>query len=125
MSASHQAIRKRTCPSRPRRHKVAQVPRPDEAALRDAEAAYLAGRSLKAIAKEVGIGHERLSRLLRERGVRLRRQPPTREEIAEMQTRYNEGASLERIGATLGYSAGTVRTRLLTAGVVLRDSHGR
>ncbi|GAA1484701.1 hypothetical protein GCM10009625_15050 [Brachybacterium fresconis] len=42
-----------------------------------------------------------------------------------MQTRYNEGASLERIGATLGYSAGTVRTRLLTAGVVLRDSHGR
>lgn len=125
MSASHQAIRKRTCPPRPRRRTVAQVPRPDEAALRDAEAAYLAGRSLKAIAKEVGIGHERLSRLLRERGVRLRRQPPTREEMAEMQTRYNEGASLERIGATLGYSAGTVRTRLLTAGVVLRDSHGR
>lgn len=34
----------------------------DEAALQEAETAYLSGRSLKAIAKEVGIGHERLSR---------------------------------------------------------------
>lgn len=82
------------------------------------------GRPLKVIAKEVGIGHERLSRLLRERGVRLRSQSPTPEQTAEMKTRYEEGTSLERIGAVLGYSAGTVRNHLLAAGVVLRDTHG-
>lgn len=77
------------------------------------------------IAKDVGIGHERLSRLLRERGVRLRRQSPNREETAEMQIRYREGASLEQIGILFGYSAGTVRAHLLAAGTVLRDAHGR
>lgn len=97
----------------------------DEAALQEAETAYLSGRSLKAIAKEVGIGHERLSRLLRERGVKLRNQSPTREETAQMKTRYTEGMSLERIGAVLGYSPGTVRAHLLAAQVVMRDSHGR
>lgn len=38
---------------------------------------------------------------------------------------FEEGTSLERIGAVLGYSAGTVRNHLLAAGVVLRDAHGR
>ncbi|MEF3322492.1 sigma factor-like helix-turn-helix DNA-binding protein [Gulosibacter sp. GYB002] len=42
-----------------------------------------------------------------------------------MKTRYNEGMSLERIGAVLGYSPGTVRTHLRAARVVMRDSHGR
>lgn len=102
-----------------------QASRRGETALREAESAYLAGRSLKGIAKDVGIGHERLSRLLRERGLRLRRQSPSREETAEMQIRHREGASLEQIGMLLGYSAGTVRAHLLAAGTVLRDAHGR
>ncbi|HLS73173.1 sigma factor-like helix-turn-helix DNA-binding protein [Schaalia vaccimaxillae] len=42
-----------------------------------------------------------------------------------MKARYNEGMSLERIGAVLGYSPGTVRAHLLAARVVMRDSHGR
>lgn len=125
MVASQRAIRRRACPPRPRRRSLLQLSRPDEAALQEAETAYLSGRSLKAIAKEVGIGHERLSRLLRERGVRLRNQSPTREETAQMKTRYTEGMSLERIGAVLGYSPGTVRAHLLAAQVVMRDSHGR
>lgn len=125
MVASHGAIRRRACPPRPRRRSLLQLSRPDEAALQEAETAYLSGRSLKAIAKEVGIGHERLSRLLRERGVKLRNQSPTREETAQMKTRYTEGMSLERIGAVLGYSPGTVRAHLLAAQVVMRDSHGR
>lgn len=83
---------------------------------RQAEAAYLAGRSLKVIAKEVGIEHERLSRLLRERGVNLRDQSPARGEIAPMKARYDEGMSLERIGTVLGYSLGTVRAHLLAPG---------
>lgn len=82
-------------------------------------------RSLKAVAKEAGTVHERLSRLLRERGLRLRNQSPTREETAQMKAHYNEGMSLERIGAVLGYSPGSVRAHLLAARVVMRDSHGR
>lgn len=109
----------------PQRRRVNQVSRPHEVALRDAESAYLMGRPLKAVAKEVGIGHERLSRLLRERGVRIRRQSPTPEQAVEMRTRYEEGTSLERIGAVLDYSAGTIRNHLLAAGFVLRDTHGR
>ncbi|SJN26126.1 hypothetical protein FM125_05985 [Micrococcus lylae] len=42
-----------------------------------------------------------------------------------MKTRYTEGMSLERIGAVLGYSPGTVRAHLLAAQVVMRDSHRR
>lgn len=125
MVASHRTIRRRTCPPHPPRQNLLQMSRLDEAALQEAETAYLSGRSLKAIAKEVGIGHERLSRLLRERGVKLRNQSPTREETAQMKTRYTEGMSLERIGAVLGYSPGTVRAHLLAAQVVMRDSHGR
>lgn len=125
MTSDHLAIRRRTCQPPFRRRNVTQVYRPSEAALREAESGYLAGRSLKAVAKDIGIGHERLSRLFRERGVRLRRQSPTPEEKAQMQIRYNGGVSLERIGALLGYSAGTVRTYLLATGVVLRDTHGR
>lgn len=65
MVASHRAIRRRTCPPGPPRRSLLQLSRPAEAALQEAETAYLSGRSLKAVAKEVGIGHERLSRLLR------------------------------------------------------------
>lgn len=125
MVTSHRTIRRRACPPGPPRRSLLQLSRPDEAALQEAETAYLSGRSLKAVAKEVGIGHERLSCLLRERGLRLRNQSPTREETAQMKARHNEGMSLEHIGAVLGYSPGTVRAHLLAARVVMRDSHGR
>lgn len=89
------------------------------------ECAYLAGRSLKVITKDVGIGHERLSRLLHERGIKLRRRFQSWEEMTEMQSRYREGASLAQIEEFLGYSASTVRPHLLAAGTVLHDAHGR
>lgn len=125
MASGHRAIRGRTRQRRLESRGFTQASRPGETALREAESAYLAGRSLKVIAKDVGIGHERLSRLLRERGVKLRRQSPSWEKTAEMQIRCREGASLEQIGVILGYSAGTVRAHLLAAGTALRDSHGR
>lgn len=125
MAEEHHAIRRRPRLNRSARHTVSQVPRPREELLLQAESAYLTGASVKSIAKEVGVGHERLARLLRERGVRLRRQSPTEEEVADMQVRYAAGASLDRIGAVLGYSAGTVRSHLLAAGVSMRDPHGR
>ena len=113
MVASHRAIRSRAFPPNAPRRSLLQLSRPDVAAFQEAETLSLSGRSLKAVAKEVGIGHERLSRLLRERGLRLRNQCPTREGTAQMKTRYSEGMSLERIGTVLGYSPGTVRVHLL------------
>ncbi|RRD27303.1 hypothetical protein EII10_09695 [Actinomyces bowdenii] len=102
-----------------------QVSRLGETALREAESAYLAGRSLKAIAKDIGIEHERLSQLLRKRRVTLKRQSPISEQRAEMQILHRKGVSLEQIGAFLGYSVGIVRPHLLAAGTVLCKAHGR
>ena len=42
-----------------------------------------------------------------------------------MRAMYEQGASLERVGDRFGYTAGTVRTHLIIAGVVMRDTHGR
>ncbi len=42
-----------------------------------------------------------------------------------MARRYADGASLERVGARMGFSAGTIRNHLIDVGVVLRDCHGR
>lgn len=125
MASGHRTIRRRTRQPRLESRGFTQASRPGKTALREAETAYLAGRPLKVIAKEVGIGHERLSRLLRERGVKLRRRSPSLEETTEMQIRYRKGASLEQIGVLLGYSASTVRAHLLATGTVLRDAHGR
>ncbi|WP_454295337.1 hypothetical protein [Salana multivorans] len=38
---------------------------------------------------------------------------------------YEQGESLARVGAKVGFNASTVRTNLLRAGVALRDPHGR
>lgn len=42
-----------------------------------------------------------------------------------MVRRYADGESLERVGAHVGFSAGTVRNHLIAAGVLLRDPQGR
>lgn len=44
-----ESYRRRACSPRPRRRSLLQLSRPDEAALQEAETAYLSGRSLKAI----------------------------------------------------------------------------
>lgn len=42
-----------------------------------------------------------------------------------MRAMYEEGASLERLGDRFGYTAGTVRTHLIAAGLMMRDTQGR
>ena len=42
-----------------------------------------------------------------------------------MRAMYEQGASLERVGDRFGYTAGTGRTRLIIAGIMMRDTHGR
>lgn len=97
----------------------------DEATLQEAETAHLSGQSLKATAKEAGIGNERLSLLLCEYRVKLRNHSPARKETAQMKRRYNVVITLEHIGAVLVHSPSTFKAHLLVAEVVIRDSHGR
>ena len=119
---SIRAIRHRT---HSRRRHAQQAPRASEDLLQRAEAAYAAGGSLKAVARQVGLGHERLSRLLRERSVVLRNHTPSSSEIRLMRSMYEQGSSLERVGDRFGYTATTVRKHLIIAGVTMRDTHGR
>jgi len=67
----------------------------------------------------------RLAERLRERGLRLRGEKPSSEQVREMCLRYKQGESLARVGAWMGFKTSTVRLQLLREGVALRDPNGR
>ena len=123
--ATHRAIRCRVLPLSQERTRVRQQTRVGEELLASAENKYAAGGTLREIAADLGIGRERLAALLRARGVRLRGAKPSDYEVREMAPLYATGQSLERVGTRLGFSAGTVRNHLLSAGVRMRNTHGR
>lgn len=126
MVRAHQSIRAERRRTHSRRRHPQRAPRASEDVLQRAEAAYAAGGSLKTVARQVGLGHERLSRLLRERGVVLRNHSPSSSEIRLMRAMmYDQGASLERVVGRFGYTAGTVGKHLLITDVMIRDTHGR
>ncbi|GAA2089445.1 hypothetical protein [Brevibacterium salitolerans] len=93
--------------------------------LDEAERRYKGGEILRVIADDLGVSRQRLAERLRERGVRLRREKPSSEQVLEMCRRYEQGESLARVGERMGFNASTVRVQLLRAGVALRDPHGR
>ncbi|MDS2171864.1 hypothetical protein Q7C18_04065 [Nesterenkonia sp. CL21] len=91
----------------------------------EAERRYKGGEILRAIAGDLGVSRQRIADRLRERGVRLRGEKPSFEQLREMCLRYEQGESLSRVGARLGFNPSSVRVALLAAGVKLRDTHGR
>ena len=93
--------------------------------LDEAERRYKGGEILRAIAGDLRVIRQRLAERLRERGVRLRREKPSSEQVLEMCRRYEQGESLARVGERMGFNASTVRLQLLRAGIALRDPHGR
>lgn len=127
--SAHRAIR--------RRHRTAAVsqgstrplpkpvPRLTAEMLEEAERRYRGGEILRVIAGDVGVSRQRLAERLRERGVRLRREKPSSEQVLEMCHRYEQGESLARIGERLGFNPSSVRMCLLRAGKALRDPQGR
>jgi AraC-like DNA-binding protein len=123
----HEGIRrrKRTRSAQTQPTHIHQVKRITETDLVEAEKRYRAGETLRTLASDLGISRERLSRLLRERGVQFRLNSPTDGDIAEMIRSYQAGESLERIAEQLGFDAHTVRKHLLDGGFKTRDSHGR
>lgn len=101
------------------------VPRLTARMLDEAERRYRGGEVLRVIAGDLGVSRQRLAERLRERGVRLRREKPSSEQVLEMCRRYEQGESLSRVGERLGFNPSTVRVQLLRAGIALRDTHGR
>ncbi len=86
---------------------------------------YTAGKTVYELADEYRINRVTVSEVLKRQGVKLRRQPPTEEQIRQMARLYESGLSLKKVGDRLGFNATTVRANLLKAGVGMRDSHGR
>ena len=97
----------------------------NEAEMVEAKRRYEAGATLRQIAQDNDISRQRLALELRARGVRLRGCAPSEAEVDEMVRRYRNGDSLDRVGSVLCFSAGTIRTWLISKGVPIRDSHGR
>src|SRR5699024_2994647 len=85
------------------------VPRLTEEMLDEAERRSRGGEILRAIAGDLGVSRQRLAERLRERGVRLRREKPSSEQVLEMCRRYEQGESLARIGERLGFNPSSVR----------------
>lgn len=85
---AHRIIRSRQRQAHSSARHSQQAPQVSEELLHRTETAYRSGRSLKAVARQVGIGHQRLSRLLRERGGVLRNQSPSEAEIGQMGAMY-------------------------------------
>lgn len=127
--SSHRAIRRRRRPAPVSPTSSRALPRPvprlTAAMLGEAERRYRDGEILRAIAGDLGVSRQRLAERLRERGVRLRGEKPSSEQVREMCLRYEQGESLARVGERMGFNASTVRVNLVRAGVALRDPHGR
>lgn len=93
--------------------------------LDEAERRYKGGEILRVIDVDLGVSRQRLAERLLERGVRLRREKPSSEQVIDMCRRYEQGESLARVGERFGFNPSSVRAYLLRAGMALRDPHGR
>jgi len=67
-----------------------------------------------------GIRRQTAARLLKEAGVKIRRQGLDWEQLAEAVRLYDEGSSCQRLGERFGVDHGTVWRALKLAGVVMR-----
>lgn len=127
--SSHREIRRRRRPvtvtQEFKERLPVPLPRLTVEMLDEAEHRYRNGETLRQVAHALGVSRPRLSDRLRKRGVVIRRQSPSPEQVLEMARRYEQGESLARVGARVGFDAGTVRTHLRSAGVAIRDAHGR
>jgi hypothetical protein len=79
---------------------------------------------MKIIAAELQIDRRKVRKVLYEAGAARPRARLTVGQIADAARMYEEGASLARVGERFGVSAGTMRTRLLAAGVEIRPRAG-
>ena len=79
---------------------------------------------MKVIAVDLQIDRRKVRKVLYEAGAAHPRTRLTAAQIADAARMYEEGASLARVGERFGVSAGTMRARLLGAGVEIRPCAG-
>jgi len=82
------------------------------------------GMPMKVIAVDLQIDRRKVRKVLYEAGAARPRTRLTVAQIADAARMYEEGASLARVGERFAVSAGTMRAKLLTAGVEIRPRAG-
>ncbi|WP_433578570.1 helix-turn-helix domain-containing protein [Nocardia brasiliensis] len=82
--------------------------------------AYEAGAPTPELCARYGLSKGGILKLLREAGVKMRKQPLSEAQIRQAARLYAEGYSLRAVAAELGSSFSTVREALLAQGVTMR-----
>ena len=86
--------------------------------------AYGGGAKVAELAALFGIHRETVGKHLQARGIDTRGAKISAEEIQEAAALYRQGWSLDRLAKKFGINDGTVRSRLLEVGVVMRARRG-
>lgn len=87
--------------------------------------AYEAGGTVKGLAREFGVHHTTVRRLLDRAGVVRRKVVPlTEAELTLAAKLYDEGLTIAQVGERFGRKYQTMRRELLRAGVVMRPPLG-
>ena len=85
--------------------------------------AYAAGATLGELARDFRVHKNTAMELLERSGIARRGKGPSDSQVTEAICLYGEGRSTAVIGGLLGFSADTIRRRLIQAGVEMRGPH--
>jgi Mn-dependent DtxR family transcriptional regulator len=88
-------------------------------------AGYEAGATVYELGDRFGISRQTVGKILKRRGVTMRRRGLNQQQIDEAVQLYENGWSLARIGERMQVDPTTVLNRLLERGVRTRDTQGR
>jgi DNA-binding CsgD family transcriptional regulator len=83
--------------------------------------AYESGATLRDLARGFQINRGTAAELLEREGLTRRGKGPSESDVQEAITLYEAGLSTAKIGQSLGFSADTIRNRLVAKGVRIRD----
>jgi len=110
-------------PARPRAGRSAprRLVRLIEEQVRELVKEYQAGATTYELAAKFGIGREKVSTILKQQGVTMRRQGLSPEQVDTAVRLYEQGWSLAKIGEKYHVNDTTVLTRLRERGVKTRD----
>jgi hypothetical protein len=86
---------------------------------------YRGGATIYELARQFGVHRVTVGKHLRSRGIETLSPGLPATDVPRAEALYRQGWSLARVAERYGTSARTVRARLLGAGVVMRDTHGR
>lgn len=88
------------------------------------ESRFRDGVLMKIIAADLEIDRRKVRKVLYDAGITQPKTPLTPMQVAAAARMYEDGGSLATVGGRFGVSAGTIRAKLLTAGVEIRPRVG-